>query len=105
MKKLDIHKAFAELCKATGKWGLYISWVGTAVDVIDAAPYLHQLEDGQILLDGQGIILCDSEKECYNLYDQTVGDDGPTSLNSYDGPDKVYALTCNPSGQLQSENT
>ena len=98
---------FTELCRLNGKWGLYISFLDDddLDEVIKAAPYLDYFEHGQILLEGSAIILCDTEEEMMNLYHQTVGDDGPTELNPYEGPVTVYALTCNPEGTLLTENT
>jgi len=40
-----------------------------------------------------------------DAYYRTVGDDGPTKLNDYNGPCRIYALTCDPFGQLLNENT
>ena len=47
----------------------------------------------------------DTEKEMEKHYDLTVGDDGPTKYNSYDGECRVYALTCSNTGELLTENT
>lgn len=44
-------------------------------------------------------------KEMRELFQRTVGDDGPTPLNTYDGPVRVYACACSPSGQLLGCNT
>ena len=103
----DLHEAFQALCKATKKWGLYVSRQGDIEIEEDekAVPYLSLDAHAQILLDGCGIILCDTEEEMETLYNQTVGDDGPTEANSYDGPARWYALTCDPNGQLINENT
>src|SRR3990172_7631597 len=116
MKKLDIVTAFSELCKASGKYGLYVSFSNSGLsgdragsgwdEIRKAAPYLDTFEENdQILMDGQGIILCDSQEEMADLYHQTVGDEGPTRLNSYAGPAKVYALSCDSSGLFLMENT
>ena len=61
----------------------------------------------QALGDGSGYLLFDSEKEMENIYYQTIGDDGPREqyTNKYNGPAKVYMLTCNPDGQTMNENT
>jgi hypothetical protein len=112
MKAMSTHEVFQALCRATGKWGLYISfdryWENEDCivdDLVKAAPYLAFPADGQVIMEGQGIILCDTEEERDRLFDQTVGDEGPTKLNPYNGPARVYALTCNPDGQLGNENT
>lgn len=58
----------------------------------------------QILFDGEGFALFSTKEEMEEFYDKIVGDDGPTRLNKYDGPIRVYALTCGPTGLL-TENT
>lgn len=70
-----------------------------------AAPYLDIAKHMQIMADGTGYMLFDSEEEMDHIYYQTVGDDGPTKLNPYNGSIKIYALTCNPDGQTMNENT
>lgn len=107
---LDRHEAFAELCRATGKWGVWVHFgslegVVAIGETLKAAPYLNIEEHGQLLSDGGGVILCEGEAECRRIFGMTVGDDGPTALNPYNGPFRVYALTCDPSGQLLNENT
>jgi hypothetical protein len=57
-----------------------------------------------ILIYTHGEFHVTEEFEC-KTYDKTVGDDGPTELNNYGGPARVYALTCNLYGQLENENT
>jgi hypothetical protein len=74
-------------------------------DLLKAAPYLDPVKHCQVLSDGYGFIICDTEEELYKLYDQTVGDDGPTKTNSYDGPARVYAMTIDADGELGNENT
>jgi hypothetical protein len=37
--------------------------------------------------------MCDDVAELDRLYDMTVGDDGPTSSNPYDGDVRVSAVT------------
>lgn len=123
MQVLDQIATFCLLCKTTKKWGLYFSFPSRANigfdEELSAAPYLEpdwgltdlsrqKVENNnkiQCLLEGGGIILCDSEKEMERLYYLTVGDDGPTKYNSYSGPVRAYALTCDPNGQTLNENT
>jgi len=98
------------LCKATQKWGLYIN-IFLPEDcfdfreVVKAAAFLDLETDGQVLADEEGWILFDDEESMLDAFDSCVGDDGPTHLNSYNGPIRVYALTCSPEGQLLNENT
>jgi hypothetical protein len=107
---LDFNTTLEILCKSTKKWGVGI-FCAQADDtdmqeVLKAAPYLTTQDNGlQIVADGFGYVLCDTEKEMEDIYGQTVGDDGPTGLNKYDGPARVYAITCDPEGQTRNENT
>lgn len=111
MKALTFVESMQALCRETGKWGLYLNMPDLPsinydwTEAMKAMPYLDHHENIQALADGTCIILCDSEEECVRLFDSTVGDDGPTKLNPYDGPARCYALTCNPQGELQNENT
>lgn len=94
------------LCKAEGAWGLLLSTCSaTPDDVKAAAPYLSDEQAGQLWHEGTAFLLFDTEAEMEAAYWQTVGDDGPTKTNPYDGPGRVYALTCRPDGQLVNENT
>lgn len=69
---------------------------------IKAAPYLAN--NYQVLADGSGYLVFDTEPAMNAYYNLTVGDDGPTKRNPYNGPARVYALTCGPGGTL-NENT
>ncbi len=112
---LTAHDIFRELCKQRQQWGLYfsISFIPgepgcediTWDEVHKAAPYLSVRDtDIQVLADGCGYVF-GTEAEVQQLYDLTVGDDGPTKLNPYNGPARVYALTCGPNGDFMNENT
>lgn len=109
MKKLDITGMLTELCKATNQYGILLSlepWTEKISwqEVQKAVLCLDLDEDMQAFGDGYCIIL-GSKEEIERAYDQTVGDDGPTELNKYDGPARVYALTCDNTGQTLNENT
>ncbi len=110
MKALASTESFQLLCKSTGKWGMFLSFSAPEDELMElskAAPYLNEnLENYyQIMVEDSCILLFDTEEEMEGHYNQTVGDDGPTKLNSYNGHTRVYALTCNPEGQLLTENT
>ena len=105
MERLHKGKLLQRLCALEKKWGLYISSDDDMQEITKAAPFLTMLEDSQILYDGEGWFLFDSQEECEATYYLCVGDDGPTSTNPYTGPARVYALTCGPDGRLRNENT
>ena len=109
MKKLSIVRALEHFCKQYKRWGVYLSFSegiedNPCDDIFKAMPYLNDDEDYQISADGMGFILCDSEEEAYKIFNQTVGDDGPTKTNLYDGPFRAYALVIGPDG-FETENT
>lgn len=95
------------LCKATGRFGMYISWANDLPydEVMKAAPYLNYEDHGQILTEMGGVLLFDDADEMERYFNMTVGDDGPTASNSYNGECKIYAITCNSCGDLLTENT
>lgn len=118
MKVFTFLDCFESICMYTKSWGLYISWKfqdisdGNLFDyqikeLLKAAPYLD-LNNGkhlQCMLDESCILLFDTEEEAYKHFNLTVGDEGPTETNPYNGPFKVYAALCNPQGDIQDENT
>lgn len=96
-----------ELAKALGKPVLYI-YFGLDFEmeeIIKAAPYLSLREHGQAIIEGSAVIVCETAQERDLLYYQTVGEDGPTKLNSYNGPCKIFALTISEKGEFLHENT
>lgn len=105
--KLFHHTAFLEeFCRRTKQYAMYVCHdCGDTIsyeEIIKAAPYLA--EEWQILADGSGYLVFDTEDAMNTYFNLTVGDDGPTKQNTYNGPARVYALTCGPSGTL-NENT
>jgi hypothetical protein len=110
MESLSLISAFCRLCKESQKWGLFISIYepeGGPYEAQSAAPYLDDGEDEhlQIITDGVGFFLFDTKEDMNIHYRATIGDDGPTELNSYNGETRIYALTCDPFGQALNENT
>lgn len=58
-----------------------------------------------VICAGQACMFFATENETRRAYSSTVGEDGPTKTNSYDGPARVFALLCDDRGNLLSENT
>jgi len=81
------------------EWDKYIEERAKALIFIDDTENYHQ-----IMMDGEGFCIFDTKEEVEAFYDMIVGDDGPTKSNPYNGPIRVYALTCGPNG-LMNENT
>lgn len=122
MKPMDLSDLMVEWCKRHKKYAMLISWACDCcypqlntqqyIDALfAAAPYLKYTEDvndsmGGIMSDERGILTFDTEEEMNLYYRRTVGDDGALDrrCNKYDGPVRVYALTCGPEG-LRNENT
>lgn len=111
MQFLSSNEVFQEACKSLLKWGMLINFTNFHLDLAEvqkAAPYLKS--EGYalpipLIFDGGGHLFFDTEEEMNEAFGQTVGDDGPTKSNPYDGPARVYTLTCSPEGKLLSENT
>lgn len=90
--------------RALEKWTLYLSFDWEAPDLTKAAPIL-ETEDPVAFMDGWALFGFDTEEDARAAFESTVGDDGPTSSNTYNGPTKVYALLAGPDGRLMTENT
>ncbi len=112
MDLLTLTKILERLCQSTGKWGMLVGFPDFAgednffKDLRLAAPWWDSKSPAheQACFDGHAILLFDTEDELLKVYEQTVGDDGPTKANKYSGALRVYCLTCSPDGQLLSEN-
>ena len=118
---LDLVRAHT---RATGKPVLYLS--NHFPNEIDPAPTFTNDEKQDLLaapslqfveaLDDDSIYLvCDSDEHMYELYDLTHGDDGLTQRGRevrerlgyplYEGEHRIYAMTINSKGEIESENT
>ena len=104
MEILTIIEATKKLAKTLQKPVMYISFDGS-LNAIRAAPYLSLKEHGQLIADGEGILIFEDNAEMEHYYKMTIGDDGPTELNPYNGIYRVYALICNADGEFVGENT
>lgn len=102
-------------CRETGKWIVYMhfdetteTWGDGRAELLKACPILAEQDDSgqtlQTLMDGGGLIVCSDQEHATREYKRIVGDDGPTELNPYDGPARVYALLIGPEGWVD-ENT
>ena len=105
---LDQHALFASYCKETKKFGMLFSFsldLDNCDDIVKAAPFLDFKVHTQIFSDEIGFVFADTEEEILALFNKTVGDEGPTKSNPYEGPGKVYALTCGSDGEFISCNS
>lgn len=97
------------LCLRHKMWGMYASVSNPGLEheeILKAAPWASESTSLWNLTVEDGVYLIfSSEKEMRAVYEQTVGDDGPTETNPYNGPARVYALTCDPEGNNLNENT
>jgi hypothetical protein len=105
MNGFNSTKLFKEVCKLSNKWGLYLNYdwseENSLEEILKAAPFLTSDD----IIHDKNVFLFDTENECRKHYDMVVGDDGPTKSNSYNGSTRVYALTCDNTGQFRTENT
>jgi len=105
MKIFNTIELIQEYAKTNSKFCMYINFDNTGYpcgELEEAAPYLNF---EQIMTDGIYILTFDTEEDMQHYYDLTVGDDGPTKLNPYNGNARVYALTISNTGELSTENT
>ena len=113
MNKLTITDLVQQHCKLTKKWAVVLFPDMSEDFLFDeikrAVPFLkidprEGNDDIQAIIDGLMIVLCDSEGECYRVFEQIRGDDKPDN-NDYNGPCRVYAWTCSADGEILNENT
>jgi hypothetical protein len=109
MQIYNQYEVLGLLAKAIAKPCVYISFSSddpgyTIADLMLAAPYLNPEDHGQIMCDGVGYIVCETEEEQQRIFWQTRGD-SHCEANAYDGPVKVFALTFNARGEGENENT
>ena len=107
MELLDTMDLMQQYAKKASKFCMYISWQDDVPfeELIRAAPYLKEYEVEFLRSSNSVVLTFDTAEEMEHCFVQTVGDDGPTILNNYIGPVRVYALTCSNEGELWNENT
>lgn len=112
IEKLTLAELVQQHCKLAQKWAVVL--YPDLCEEFDfeelrkAVPFLEinkkDKDDTQATVDGLMIVLCDSEDECWRIFEQIHGDDKPEN-NDYNGPCRVYAWTCGPDGEILTENT
>lgn len=104
---LSTAAAVAErIARAEKTWVLCLA-TGDDLDLVDVqspVPFLDWNERMQLHLVGWLLLLLNTEKAAKRLFNQVVGDDGPTRANPYKGPHRVYAYLAGPEGGV-TENT
>lgn len=109
MKSLDWVASVEAVARGAGKPVVYLSTSSSCNDsdeVRKAAPYLD--DDSLLeLVAGKGCVslVCEDMDEARDLFGQTVGDDGPTGTNPYNGPARVFAMLVCPVKGVLTENT
>jgi len=104
MKAFNTVDLMVEYAIKSNKWCMYLSnSCDNYNELHKAAPYLKDLDYS--LINDNIILTFDTEEEMDKYYNQTVGDDGPTKSNPYNGSCRIYALTCSPDGEMLTENT
>lgn len=101
---LNWTEVLSTVAKGTGKHVLYLSLSGRFQDIKLAAPYLT-VEEMNVLATEPIHLLFDTMGEMMEAYNQTVGEDGPTKTNQYNGPTRIYACAVKPDGTILTENT
>ena len=112
MKLVTSQEMLSAYCKAAGVWGML--WRASFADdwstelryaeVREAAPWMDRLMVVRAVEGDVGFVV-GTEAEVLAAFGATVGDEGPTKTNPYNGGARVYALTCGADGELRNENT
>ena len=109
MKLINWFDTYDLAAKALGKWCIVASctahdWLHP--DAVKAAPWLASLDKGDLVhVDDRLFVAFDSEAECMAAFWSTVGEDGPTKTNPYDGYMRVSAIVISPVSGAVTENT
>lgn len=69
-----------------------------------AAPYLSGPEATMLFIEGRLTLRCHTIDRMETMLNQTVGHDGPTALNDYEGNARIYACSV-ANGEARNENT
>lgn len=105
MEVLNMSSLVARVAQASGKWAMYVNLgeFATVEDVVlarNALPWLTS-DDDQCLMDGFAVVLFDSRKEAYAVYEAVPGDDNPPA----EGLPRFYAMLASPELGVVTENT
>lgn len=114
MKTLTKFDLLENYTKSSGKYVVMLSCSNTDDDFVNTCP-LAQLRKAVPMITDSGDIVnlftggtlffeFDYNDAATDFFDTVVGDDGPTRLNSYNGPARVFACLSGPNG-LITENT
>jgi len=112
---LDRDDVLRALCRLKGKYGMLLHLRQASPearrdffgpnDAVRPAPYLTRDDIIAGQFDDFMWTFFDTREDMEACYEATVGPDGPTPSNRYDGPACVLAVTCGPDGELLNENT
>lgn len=105
MKVLGDLELLQALSRSLGKPVIYVKIPEPPEDFLEYQDFVKELEKSapflfekdvdvvDFITRGHGYVVCDDLAELNKVFDGTVGPDGPTETNSYDGPVRVYLLT------------
>lgn len=110
---LSENTLFKKFCQTNKKFGVFVSMGSSPTyeetEELKKAIKIKEIFDNkdyiQFLIDGCCYVICDTLEEADNCYQKIVGDDGPTTLNDYNGPCRVYACLIDNNGLAINENT
>ncbi len=115
MKSFSSLEIFKGFLRASQKWGMYISFdwridheegkisSDNWDELVKACPYFLELSTAEHC-EGCAFLTFDSEEEMERYFYLTVGKDGATKDNRYQGDERVYALSIGPDGEPINEN-
>jgi len=90
MEELTLMGTLQLLCRSTNKYGMFLSINYSSKDefdtIFEAVPYLKDV-NLNIIVDGYGFFLFDTEKEMNHYYTKTVGNG-------------IFAIACDECGNL-----
>jgi len=88
----DLVEAF---CRMSKKWMVVINIPDhlSFKEIEQIAPFIDREDDSQAIFDGRMFVTCDSEEECYEVFD------------TLEHKSEIYGFTVNSDGVIEDENT
>lgn len=104
---LTVEKLLTHWCITRNQWVLQLCFHTDDhfSEIEKAAPFLNKEQAALLAMEEVLFLPFNIERAAEYAYNMVIGDDGPTELNKYDGPCRIYAVLWNPQGECVNENT
>ena len=90
MEVYSLTEVLKFICKNTEKYGMMININQASNDLLTAVPWLSSDQHISLLVEGEGIVLFENQKEAEHTFQETKR--------------PARCVTCNPDGELEYDN-